>query len=100
MNSDVYKQVLETKLLRTVEEQFGGDGNWIFQQDSTPSDTSKKMKEFFTEYNMTVLDWPGNSPDLNPIENLWYVMAKKVHACHQKNKRDLKEAVIRVWKHE
>ena len=58
------------------------------------------MKEFFTEYSITVLDWPGNSPDLNPIENLWYVMAKKVQACHPKNKRDLKEAVIRVWNHE
>lgn len=100
MNSDVYKQVLDTKLFRTVQDQFGDDRNWIFQQDSAPCHTSKKMKEFFTEHNITVLDWPGNSPDLNPIENLWYIMAKKVQARHPKNKRDLKEAVIHVWNHE
>ena len=32
---------------------------------------------------INVLEWPGNSPDINPIENLWLVMKKKVEDTHE-----------------
>ena len=42
----------------------------IFMQDGAPCHRSKVAKTFLAENRIKVLDWPGNSPDLNPIENL------------------------------
>ena len=51
-------------------QKFFPDGNGIFQQDNAKCHTSKKMQTFFKKSKKPLLDWPGNSPDLNPIKNL------------------------------
>jgi len=46
------------------------DGGGIFHQDLAPCLSSKKVKRIFRKHKLNVLDWPGNSPDLSPTENL------------------------------
>ena len=46
------------------------NGGGIFQQDLALCHTAKKVKKF-KKNHMKVFDQSGNSPDLNPIENLW-----------------------------
>ena len=49
---------------------------------------------------ITVLDWPGNSPDLNPIENLWSIVKNRLRKMDCTTKIKLIEAVIHVWFHD
>ena len=49
---------------------------------------------------ITVLDWPGNSPDLNPIENLWSIVKNRLRKMDCTTKIKLIEAVIHVRFHD
>uniref|UniRef100_A0A3Q2W2Q7 Tc1-like transposase DDE domain-containing protein n=1 Tax=Haplochromis burtoni TaxID=8153 RepID=A0A3Q2W2Q7_HAPBU len=53
--------------------------NWVFQQDNALVHNARRTRDYFQENNITILDHPASSPDLNPVENLWGWMARKVY---------------------
>ncbi len=57
-------------------DQLYGDVDFIFQQDLAPAHTAKVNESWFNDHGVTVLDWPANSPDLNPIENIYQVLSR------------------------
>jgi hypothetical protein len=66
MNSDTYEKVLEDHLIPFMQIY----GTTQFLQDGVPCHASKWIKKFLVDKAFEVIDWPGNSPDLNPIENV------------------------------
>ncbi len=70
VNAAIYQEILEHFMLPSADKLYG-DADFIFQQDLAPAHTAKGTKSWFNDHGVTVLDWPANSPDLNPIENLF-----------------------------
>ena len=99
MNGDKYMQVINNKVLPDMQDAFpNNDG--IFQQDLAPCHRANKVKQLFSEKGISLLDWPGNSPDLNPIENLWAIVKLEARKrdCTTLHKMTL--AIIDIWFHD
>ncbi len=58
-------------------DQLFKDADLIFQQDLAPAHTAKSTKRWLNDYGVGVIDWPANSPDLNPRENLWGIVKEE-----------------------
>ena len=99
MNADKYIDVIQHKVVRDMQTAFP-DGRGIFQQDLAPCHAAKKVKKVFQENQIKVLEWPGNSPDLNPIENLWAIIKNQLRSKDCSNLTRLIEAVIAIWFHD
>ena len=68
-----------------------------FQQDNAPCHVSKSTKEFMRLRNIHPIGWPPNSPDLNPIENVWELMKTELSMMIIKDYDDLAQKIEILW---
>jgi len=78
INSKYYQESILTPVFDFYDEKYGS-GNWILQQDSAPSHSSRDT-QYFIQGRAVFIDkdeWPSNSPDLNPLDFcIWSVFKK------------------------
>jgi transposase len=96
-----YKTVLQSTIMPDGDRIFGDQGvtHWVLQQDNDPchkaaTSAVAQHNQETTGHTELLKDWPPNSPDLNPIENMWAFVEAKVQKVGCKTFDDFCKAVL------
>ncbi|KAJ6239504.1 transposable element-related [Anaeramoeba flamelloides] len=98
VNTEVYLEeiIKKSRVIELANEEYGSL-HWIFQQDGARPHISKKTMKYLNRRCMVLDPWPPNSPDLNPIENLWSIMDKKLLKTLPTNEHNFIELLKNIW---
>ena len=95
-----YVEILRRELLPEISyarETFWAD--FKLMHDNAPCHTAKVVKTFLRENGIEFLDWPPYSPDLNPIENVWSWMKRKLETEYPpaESEDELYDSAVKIW---
>ena len=94
LNSNGYLSILKTYGDELVRSDWRG---YKYQQDNAPLHWTDDIMRWFREKGIELLQWPSNSPDLNPIENIWGWIKAEVKRENPQTIRQLKNSLKRNW---
>ena len=95
LNEGVYKELVKDHVLPELRNSTKQPS--IFMQDNAPCHKAMVVMNFLKAENVTVLDWPPQSPDLNPIENIWKTLGEHSKARNPKTTERLWNALQEEW---
>ena len=70
-----------------------------FMQDNAPCHKAKIVLDFMAENDIELLDWPPQSPDMNPIENLWAIIKSRRQNKYglPKSRNEIIDQIFDIW---
>jgi transposase len=99
LDQHLYKNILEDDLLKSIKFYHLDPSKVIFQHDNDPKHTAKSVKDWLKTQKFEVMIWPAQSPDLNPIEHLWFHVKKTLNQFENpaKGMNELWERIEKIW---
>ena len=96
MEADLYCDILRTTLVPFLREKLP---EHRFMQDNDPKHTSRVAKAFFEENSINWWRTPPESPDLNPIEDLWHELKFYLESrVKPRTKQELIDGIKKFWR--
>ncbi len=96
INLEGYKTILPNNIQENAIRFIGKC--FILHQDNDPKHPASSVKEFIRENKWKVLDYPSQSPDLNPIEHEFHQLKSRVKAEIPQNEQQLELAALKAGK--
>lgn len=92
-------KIYKKALLPSAKKMFPRhNDSWILQEDNDPKHRSRVCTAWKAENGIDVLDWPSQSPDANPIENVWAWMKLKLRGKNTVSVADLSRELKSIWR--
>ena len=97
LNSERYRDNILRPVVIPYLRNLGP--NSIFQDDNARPHRARIITEYLQEEGVTRMEWPANSPDLNPIEHLWDQLGRAVRArvTDQTTLAELRQILVEEW---
>lgn len=97
LNSDRYIQLLRDVLIPVLPMLLPNGG--YFQQDNARAHRSRATKIFLEKNAIKIFNWPSNSPDMSPIENVWGIMQSILNRDYEvpKSANELFATLEQIW---
>jgi hypothetical protein len=98
VNGDVYVDecIDGSELIPIMNAKYGAWG-WTLMQDGAPAHTKGSTMDYLTTYCNVLANWPSGSPDLNPIENLWAIIKRRISEIGATTIEELERIINDVW---
>jgi hypothetical protein len=96
LNTTAYLSIIADHVLPFITTSSNG----YFHQDTAPCHNAQIISNWFLEHDrqFTLLKWPQQSPDLNPIEHFWVVEREiRIMDVQPTNLQKLRDAIISIW---
>ena len=98
MAAPLYCEILQKTLIPFIEKTFLSPATHRFMQDNDPKHTYRAAQDFFTRSGIIWWRTPAESPDMNPIENLWHELKEFIRReVKPKHKEELVSGIQRFW---
>ena len=95
VNAQIYKNIVQDHVVPII--QNSGFDRATFKHDNAPCHKGKVVMSYLSEQDFEIMDWTPQSPDLNPLENLWKTLGVKVMERTPTNTEDFRVKLQEEW---
>lgn len=96
MTGESYRNILD-KHLKKSARKIGLRRGWLLCQDNDPKHKSRIVQTYLDRAKIKCVEHPPQSPDMNPIENLWDYVERRIPLSDRTSIKKLESAIFREW---